>query len=285
MPSALMPAQLPLRQSALRSRIDGVECGTSKRWVGAQWTKEVGDQFTHCRCSRRLEKMKITSATFLASSLAIAGVPPLAGFFSKDEILWLTISGGTAPAWLGQALWAVAFVAAGMTAFYVFRVVFLTFYGEDRVSTEAKAHLHESPFSMTMPLVVLATGAVVVGFLGVPAALGGSNVFHPKCSSPAGAEFASTSQRAIAAPRPPTANRGRRTAPPRRSGSRPGAGGGGSFVAVIFWRFHIDGQNEISVDSLSSLCPIRTIGNHSYLPCSDFIRERRTRPRIERKSL
>jgi len=124
------------------------------------------------------KKMKITSATFLAASLAIAGVPPLAGFFSKDEILWMTINGGIGPSWLPPVLWGIAFVAAGMTAFYVFRAVFLTFYGKDRVSPEAKAHLHESPFSMTMPLVVLAAGAVVVGFLGVPAALGGSNMFH-----------------------------------------------------------------------------------------------------------
>jgi len=72
----------------------------------------------------------------------------------------------------------VALAAAWMTAFYVFRAVFLTFHGTDRVSHEAKHHLHESPFAMTMPLVVLAAGAVLVGFLGVPHALGGGNVFH-----------------------------------------------------------------------------------------------------------
>jgi NADH-quinone oxidoreductase subunit L len=65
-----------------------------------------------------------------------------------------------------------------MTAFYVFRAVFLTFHGTDRVSHEAKHHLHESPRAMTIPLVVLAAGAVIVGFLGVPSALGGGNVFH-----------------------------------------------------------------------------------------------------------
>lgn len=124
------------------------------------------------------KKMKITWITFLVASLAIAGVPPLAGFFSKDEILWMTISGGMEPIWLPKVLWGLAFVAAGMTALYIFRVVFLTFYGEDRVRKEARAHLHESPFSMTMPLVVLAAGAVVAGFLGVPQALGGSNLFH-----------------------------------------------------------------------------------------------------------
>ncbi len=123
--------------------------------------------------------MKYTWATFFVASLAIAGVPPLAGFFSKDEILWLTFNahiGG--PEWLPMALWGTAFLAAGMTAFYVFRAVFLTFHGEDRVSDEAKHHLHESPPTMTIPLVVLAAGAVLVGFLGVPQILGGSNLFH-----------------------------------------------------------------------------------------------------------
>jgi NADH-quinone oxidoreductase subunit L len=122
--------------------------------------------------------MKITWATFFAASLAIAGVPPLAGFFSKDEILWLTFNahiGG--PEWLPKLLWTIGFLAAGMTAFYVFRAVFLTFHGTDRVSEEAKHHLHESPPSMTMPLVVLAAGACVVGFLGLPAVIG-PNLFH-----------------------------------------------------------------------------------------------------------
>jgi NADH-quinone oxidoreductase subunit L len=122
--------------------------------------------------------MKVTAATFLIASLAIAGVPPLAGFVSKDEILWMTFSSPIEPSWLPYLLWAVAFVAAGMTAFYVFRAVFLTFYGEDRVSPEAKHHLHESPAMMTVPLVLLAAGSVLAGFLGWPAALRGGNWFH-----------------------------------------------------------------------------------------------------------
>jgi len=122
--------------------------------------------------------MKITWATFGISALAIAGVPLLSGFFSKDEILWATYNAGVGPSWLPTVLWGAAFAAAGMTAFYIFRAVFLTFHGEDRVSEEAKHHLHESPPSMTMPLVVLATGAVVVGYLGVPEVLGGENLFH-----------------------------------------------------------------------------------------------------------
>ncbi|MDH4037098.1 MAG: NADH-quinone oxidoreductase subunit L [Candidatus Krumholzibacteria bacterium] len=122
--------------------------------------------------------MKWTWLTFLVSSLAIAGIPPLAGFFSKDEILWSVFNAHTGPEWLPRVLWVVGLATAGMTAFYIFRAVYLTFYGKDNVSAEAKHHLHESPPAMTVPLMVLAAGAAVVGFLGVPAALGGANVFH-----------------------------------------------------------------------------------------------------------
>ncbi len=122
--------------------------------------------------------MKITWLTFLVSAFAIAGIPPLAGFFSKDEILWSAFNSNAGPAWLPMTLWFVGLATAGMTAFYVFRAVFLVFYGKDNVSHEAKHHLHESPPVMTLPLVVLATGAALVGFLGVPAALGGGNAFH-----------------------------------------------------------------------------------------------------------
>ncbi len=122
--------------------------------------------------------MKITWLTFLISALAIAGIPPLAGFFSKDEILWSTFNSHVGPDWMPRVLWMVGLATAGMTAFYVFRAVFLTFYGKDNVSHEAKHHLHESPPIMTMPLVILAAGAVLAGFLGIPAALGGTNAIH-----------------------------------------------------------------------------------------------------------
>jgi NADH-quinone oxidoreductase subunit L len=118
--------------------------------------------------------MPITYWTFVVGTAAIAGIPPLAGFFSKDEILFgAFMSGG-----LGKLLWLVAFVAAGLTAFYMFRLLFLTFHGEPRMSPEVKRHLHESPAPMTLPLVVLAVGSAVAGFLNVPHALGGHAALH-----------------------------------------------------------------------------------------------------------
>lgn len=115
--------------------------------------------------------MPWTYGTFLVSTLAIAGFPPFSGFFSKDEILWKTYSSDHG----GLGLWLVAWAAAGLTAFYMFRVVFLTFHGESRVEGHARAHLKESPRVMTVPLAVLAALALGAGWLGVPAALGGSN--------------------------------------------------------------------------------------------------------------
>jgi NADH-quinone oxidoreductase subunit L len=124
------------------------------------------------------KKMKITMATFVIASLAIAGIPPLAGFFSKDEILWNTFTSSIGPSWLSGFLWAVLFVGAGVTAFYVFRAVFLTFFGKRRYSDEAAHHLHEAPAIMTVPLIILAAGSALAGFIGVPAILGGVNYFH-----------------------------------------------------------------------------------------------------------
>ncbi len=119
--------------------------------------------------------MPITSWTFLIGTLAIAGCPLFSGFFSKDEILWQAFSsshGGSA------LLWLVGFLAAGMTAFYMTRLVCLTFFGECRADEHAREHLHESPPSMTVPLILLAAGAVLVGYVGVPEVLGGKNHFH-----------------------------------------------------------------------------------------------------------
>jgi len=120
------------------------------------------------------KKMPVTYWTFLVSTLAISGFPLLSGFFSKDEILWWAF-GSTRGHW---ALWLVASVAAMGTAFYMFRCVAMTFWGEQRTHAKAKDHIHESPWVITLPLVVLAFLAAVGGFIGVPAVLHGSNHIH-----------------------------------------------------------------------------------------------------------
>jgi NADH-quinone oxidoreductase subunit L len=120
------------------------------------------------------ERTPTTFWTMFVGMLAIAGIPGLAGFFSKDEILWQAWSseGGAY-----RILWFVGFATALMTAFYMGRLIFLTFFGKPRMSHEVEHHIHESPKSMTVPLVVLAIGSVVAGWLGIPHSLGGSNVF------------------------------------------------------------------------------------------------------------
>jgi NADH-quinone oxidoreductase subunit L len=122
--------------------------------------------------------MKRTAPTFVIAAVTIAGLPPLAAFFSKDEILWSVFNAGVGPSWLPGLLWFLLLAGAGVTAFYMFRAVYLTFFGERRYSDEAAHHLHESPPVMTVPLIILAAGSVLAGFLGVPAVLGGSNWFH-----------------------------------------------------------------------------------------------------------
>jgi NADH-quinone oxidoreductase subunit L len=117
----------------------------------------------------------VTFTTMFVGTLAIAGIFPFAGFFSKDEILWQTWSSerGAFP-----ILWLIGYGTALMTAFYMFRLVYLTFYGQPRMSHEVEHHIHESPKSMTFPLVVLALGSVFAGWLGVPHSLGGSANFE-----------------------------------------------------------------------------------------------------------
>ena len=112
--------------------------------------------------------MPTTYWTYLIATLAIAGAPLTAGFFSKDLILWQAFSHGA------MALWAIGVITAGMTAFYMFRQVFLVFHGESRADAHAQAHLHESPAVMTLPLIVLAVGSIFSGWLGAPEYLWGS---------------------------------------------------------------------------------------------------------------
>jgi NADH-quinone oxidoreductase subunit L len=116
-------------------------------------------------------KVPRTYLTMMVATVAIAGIPPLAGFFSKDQILGAAFAGGH------PVLFGIGLFTAGMTAFYMFRLARMTFYGEFRGGTEAEKRVHESPATMTVPLIVLAAGSLLVGFLGVPEALGGSNRF------------------------------------------------------------------------------------------------------------
>ncbi len=172
--------------------------------------------------------LPITYWTFLIGAIAIAGVPPLAGFFSKDEILWRTFSGGH------RIMWIIGLVTSFLTATYMFRLVFLTFHGERRhdapsaaqghaagahpeeeepaahgtghhgvASTHdhghghAGAHLHDAPPAMALALIVLAIGSVFAGLVGIPHALGGGNrieaylepSFEAHAIAPANPEF------------------------------------------------------------------------------------------------
>lgn len=118
--------------------------------------------------------MPVTYGTMLIASLSIAGVPGLAGFFSKDEILWLAYSG---PSPVGKFVWAIGTFVAFLTAFYSFRLIFLTFHGKFRGTHEQEHHLHESPKVMTIPLILLCVGAVAAGWVGIPHLLGGGAHF------------------------------------------------------------------------------------------------------------
>jgi NADH-quinone oxidoreductase subunit L len=129
--------------------------------------------------------LPITYWTFLIGAIAIAGVPPLAGFFSKDEILFRTFAGGH------RILWVIGLITSFLTATYMFRLVFLTFHGERRGDKGHAAgdhghgthdqghkdhgHLHDAPPAMATALVVLALGSIVAGWVGVPHALKGHN--------------------------------------------------------------------------------------------------------------
>src|SRR5215471_7932198 len=120
-------------------------------------------------------KIRTTFGTMLIGTLAIAGIPGFAGFFSKDEILCETWS---REAGAYRYLWYIAFLTALMTSFYMFRLIYLTFVGKPRMSHEVEHHIHESPSSMTVPLIILAIGSLGAGWLGLPHSLGGSNRFE-----------------------------------------------------------------------------------------------------------
>ena len=113
-------------------------------------------------------KLPITYITMLVGALAISGIPFLSGFFSKDEILWKTYSSSLGGHWL----WVIGFITAGITSFYMFRMVYLTFHGKSRLDRNLLESVKESPFSMTIPLIILSVLAVIGGFFGVP------HIFH-----------------------------------------------------------------------------------------------------------
>ena len=154
------------------------------------------------------KKLPYTYWTFLIATLSISGFPLMAGFISKDEILWLAFASGTT---VGKFVWVVGVATAVLTAFYSFRVFYLTFHGELRsdigeMKKHAIAHghdphhlLHEAPWSMRIPLLLLAFGAVTAGWIGIPAALGGHNKFahfmepvvgHPEVHASHATEYA-----------------------------------------------------------------------------------------------
>ncbi len=118
--------------------------------------------------------MPVTYLTMFIASLSISGVPGFAGFFSKDEILWLAYS---SPNPAGRLVWLIGTFVAFLTALYSFRLIFLTFHGKFRGTHEQEHHLHESPKSMTIPLILLCVGAVASGWVGIPHLLGGGAHF------------------------------------------------------------------------------------------------------------
>jgi NADH-quinone oxidoreductase subunit L len=120
------------------------------------------------------QHMPATYWTMLIGTLAIAGIPGFSGFFSKDEILWQAFAGRNGH----MLLWLTGLVAAAITTFYMFRLIFMTFFGTLRADHEISHHVHESPKVMTRPLIALAVLSIIGGYVGIPAILGGANHFE-----------------------------------------------------------------------------------------------------------
>jgi NADH-quinone oxidoreductase subunit L len=116
------------------------------------------------------KKIPVTYWTMLIATLAIAGIFPFAGFMSKDLILGKTFE-------KDALLWAIGYFTAGMTAFYMFRLIFMTFHGPSRVDHDVEHHIHESPRAMLIPLVILAVLSIVGGWISWPEILGGNSHF------------------------------------------------------------------------------------------------------------
>ena len=174
------------------------------------------------------KRIPVTFWTFAIATAAIAGIPPLAGFFSKDEILWFAFAStrGGSP-----LLWAVAALTALMTAFYMFRLLWLTFLGSSRMDAKVEAHVHESPLSMTGVLMLLALLSAVGGFFALP------HFLEPQLPLPAGARGAAspgkTAARAVdrhrlrrPGRRRPSSSAAAPRAPKRCNGASPGCTAG-----------------------------------------------------------
>jgi len=116
-------------------------------------------------------KIKITFVTMLIGTIAIAGIPPFSGFFSKDEILAAAYAHN-------PTYYIIGVITAMLTSFYMFRMMYLTFWGKFRGTHEQEHHLHESPANMTIPLIVLAILSAIAGMIGVPAVMGGHHELH-----------------------------------------------------------------------------------------------------------
>ena len=114
------------------------------------------------------KKLPITFLTMMIGTIAIAGLPPVSGFFSKDEILAHVYEHN-------KVFWVIAVIGAMFTSFYMFRMMYLTFNGSFRGTTDQEHHLHESPASMTIPLIILAVLSALGGLIGIPAVLGGGH--------------------------------------------------------------------------------------------------------------
>ena len=114
------------------------------------------------------KKLPLTFLTMMVGTIAIAGIPPFSGFFSKDEILAHLYEHN-------KAFWVIAVIGAMFTSFYMFRMMYLTFNGSFRGTTDQEHHLHESPASMTIPLIILAVLSALGGLIGIPAVLGGGH--------------------------------------------------------------------------------------------------------------
>ncbi|MGI5940333.1 MAG: NADH-quinone oxidoreductase subunit L [Thermoleophilia bacterium] len=125
------------------------------------------------------KRIPVTYYTLLAGALALSGIFPFAGFWSKDDILGAVWRDGQ------YLFWAVGLLAAFITAFYTFRMIFMTFFGRSRVDEEVDKHVHESPWSMIVPLIVLAVASTLGGFLGLPGKLGALQGFLEPVFAPA----------------------------------------------------------------------------------------------------